>query len=79
MRWSRRRHMRQRKQLRRTLAFLHEKHDRVPFDPVDVLAVLPLKQLARLVTSGQVEIRRLGVTLRQNLRAWSERNKVAIP
>jgi len=41
--------------------------------------VLPLKQLARLVTSGQVEIRRLGVTLRQNLRAWGERNKVAIP
>jgi|GEM_PF-2175862 len=50
-----------------------------PVRPVDVLAVLPLKQLARLVTSGQVEIRRLGVTLRQNLRAWGERNKVAIP
>jgi hypothetical protein len=79
MRWSRRRHMRQRRQLRRAVAFLHETHNRVPFDPVDYLAVLPIKQLARLVMSGQVAIRRLSVTLRQNLRAWGERNKVTIP
>ena len=79
MRWSRRRHMRQRRQLRRAVAFLHETHDRVPFDPVDYLAVLPIAKLARLVASGQVAIRQLSLELRRNLRAWGDRNGVAIP
>ena len=79
MRSSRRRHARQRRQVRRAVRFLHETHDRVPFDPVAYIEQLPLKLIARLVTSGQVSIRRLGMEVRRSLRAWGERNKVAIP
>lgn len=79
MRSSRRRHARQRRQIRRAVVFLHETHDRVPFDPVAYIEGLPLKKLARLVIDGRVSIRRLGMEVRRNLRAWGERNKVAIP
>jgi len=71
--------MRQRRQLRRAVAFLRETHDRVPFDPVAYLAVLPVDQIARLVLDGRVPIHRLSVVMRYDLRAWGERNGVAIP
>lgn len=79
MRSSRRRHARQRRQIRRAVAFLHETHDRVPFDPVAYIEGLPLKQLARLVVDGRVSIRRLGMDVRRTLRAWGARNGMAIP
>jgi trehalose-6-phosphate synthase len=71
--------MRQRKQLRRAVAFLNETHDRVPFDPVEYIRTIPFDQLARLVTSGQVAIARLPLRLRHGLRAWAARTGVFIP
>lgn len=79
MRSSRRRRARQRRQLRRVVAFLREANDRVPFDPVAYVEQLSFKVLARLVRSGQVSIRRLPLKLRHDLRAWGDRNRVAIP
>jgi len=80
MRWSRRRHARQRQQLRRVVAFLHELNDRVPFDPVSYVEnKLPIEQVSRLVIDGRISIHRLPPALRRELRAWGEQRGVPVP
>lgn len=79
MRSSRRRHARQRRQIRRAVRFLHETHDRVPFDPVAYIEALAPRQLVRLVQGGQVSLLRLRQSVRQALREWAEQNGVHLP
>jgi hypothetical protein len=76
---SRRRHARQRRQLRRAVRFLHSTHDVPTFDPVAYIEALSPDQIARLARDRRVSLLRLSHATRVRVRAWAERNGVHLP
>lgn len=79
MKASRRRHARQRRQIRRAVRFLHETHDRVPFDPVGYIEALAPRQIARLVQTGHVSLLRLRQSVRRAMHVWADKHGVHLP
>ena len=79
MRWSRRRHARQRRQLRRAVSFLHSTHDVPPFDPVVYVESLPSSVLARLARDRRLSLLRLTRAVRTRVRAWAADHGVVLP